>query len=313
MARDRANINTGIWNDADYRHLSPAAQWLYFLLMTHPTLTYVGVADWRPKRITPFAAGLTAGFIEDAAAELSAGRYIVIDEDTEEVLVRSFVKHDGILKQPRLAVSMANAYAQTASNSIRGVVVHELRKQREAHPEYACWADKRVADILSQPSVSPNDLPTVGDGFTPGFGDGFGPNLTPGFGPTEGMPTSTSTATTTPSSTEEGESEGKSRKRSSAGTRISDDFTIDDEMRAWAAENTPHVDIDWHTQKFIDHFASQSGQRGVKTQWGRTWKNWMRTEEERAPANRQQQRPNRDAASARGLVQAHEDLFGRTT
>lgn len=203
MARDRANVNTGIWNDADYRHLTPAAQWLYFLLMTHPTLTYVGVADWRPKRITPFAAGLTAGFIEQAAAELVAGLYVVIDEDTEEVLVRSFVKHDGILKQPRLAVSMANAYAQTASNEIRGVVVHELRKQREAHPEYACWEDKRIADILVQPSISPTVSPPLGDGLAPqfgdGFGDGFGPNLTPRFGPTEGMPTAT--ATTTPSST----------------------------------------------------------------------------------------------------------------
>lgn len=217
MARDRANVNTGIWNDADYRRLSPAAQWLYFLLMTHPTLTYVGVADWRPNRMTPFAAGLTSELIESAATELSTGKYIVIDEGTEEVLVRSFVKHDGILKQPRLAVSMANAYAQTASNQIRGVVVHELQKQRAAHPEYQCWTDKRVLDVLSQPTVSPNDLPPVGDGFTPefgdGLGDGFGPNLTPGFGPTEGMPTSTATATS--SSTKK-----SSTPRSAKGTTI---------------------------------------------------------------------------------------------
>lgn len=308
MARDRANINTGIWNDADYRQLTPAAQWLYFLLMTHPTLTYVGVADWRPKRITPFADGLTAGLIESAAAELSAGLYIVIDEDTEEVLVRSFVKHDGVLKQPRLAVSMANAYAQTASNRIRGVVVHELRKQRDAHPEYACWGDKRVADILSQPTVSPSDLPAFRDGFTPGFGDGFTPNLTPGVGPTEGMPTSTATTTTTPSSTEEGGSGGKARKRAPAGTRISDDFEITEAMRDWARENTPNVDIDWHTQKFIDHFAAQPGQRGVKSSWGRAWKNWMRTEEERTPRGRQSR--HRDADSRDALLQAHFDMEG---
>lgn len=305
MARDRANINTGIWNDADYRQLTPAAQWLYFLLMTHPTLTYVGVADWRPKRITPFAAGLTAGFIEDAASELSAGRYIVIDEDTEEVLVRSFVKHDGILKQPRLAVSMANAYAQTASNSIRGVVVHELRKQREAHPELQCWADKRVADILSQPSISPSDLPAVGDGFTPalgdGFGDGFTPNVTPGFGPTEGMPTSTATSTTTPSSTEEGGSGGKPKR----ATQLPDDWAPTDKHAAIAAER--NVDVGLEAEKFRDWCGAT----------GRTYKDhdlafngWLRRAE---PPRGSQQRPNRDAASARGLVQAHEDLFGRTT
>lgn len=313
MASDRAYINRGIWNDADHRQLTPEAQHLYYLLLTHPTLSYAGVVDWRPNRLTPFARGLTVERIEAAAAELSAGLYIVIDEETEEVLIRSWMKHDGVLKQPRLAVSMANAYTRTASNDIRGVIVHELARQREAHPEYTCWEDSRVLDVLAQPSVSAEDLPpftptvraSVGDGFR----DGFTPNLPPGVGPGLVSPPTPTPTPTPPSSTEEGESEGKARKRAPAGTRISDDFKITDEMRDWARENTPHVDIDWHTQKFIDHFAAQSGQRGVKTDWGRTWKNWMRTEEERAPANRQQ-RPDRAVASARGLIQAHQDLFG---
>lgn len=37
------------------------------------------------------------------------------------------------------------------------------------------------------------------------------------------------------------------------------------------------------------------------------------TQQAQRPTRQQQARPNRDAASARGLVQAHEDLFGRTT
>lgn len=190
MARDRANINTGIWNDADYRKLTVDAQHLYYMLMTHPTLTYVGVADWRPKRLTAYAAGLTVERIEAAAAELVAGHYIVIDDDTEEVLVRSFVKHDGLLKQPRLSVSMANAYATTASNQIRGVVVHELLRQRHENPEYKCWADPRVADVLTQPASDPKANPPFGDGFGPSLGQtevGFGPGLV--------MHTSTATAT----------------------------------------------------------------------------------------------------------------------
>lgn len=314
MASDRAYINRGIWNDADHRQLTPEAQHLYYLLLTHPTLSYAGVVDWRPNRLTPFARGLTVERIEAAAAELSAGLYIVIDEETEEVLIRSWVKHDGVLKQPRLAVSMANAYTRTASNDLRGVIVHELARQREAHPEYACWEDSRVLDVLAQPSVSAKDLPaftpTVGVSVGGTFGDGFTPNLSPGVGPGLVSPPTPTPTPTPPSSTEEGESEGKARKRAPAGTRISDDFEITDEMRDWAAENTPHVDIDWHTQKFIDHFASQSGQRGVKSDWVRTWKNWMRTEEERAPANRQQARPNRDITSGMSLVASHQRLYG---
>lgn len=105
MTSDRAYINRGIWNDADHRNLSLEAQHLYYMLLTHPTLSYVGVVDWRPKRLLPFAKGLTIPRIEVAAAELSDGLYIVIDTDTEEVLIRSWVKHDGVLKQPRCSWS----------------------------------------------------------------------------------------------------------------------------------------------------------------------------------------------------------------
>lgn len=311
MASDRAYINRGIWNDADHRQLTLEAQHLYYLLLTHPTLSYVGVVDWRPNRLTPFARGLTVERVEAAAAELSAGLYIVIDEDTEEVLIRSWVKHDGVLKQPRLAVSMANAYTRTASNELRAVIVHELSRQREAHPEYACWEDKRVSDVLAQPSVSAKDLPPFAPTVGVEVGHGFTPNPSPGVGPGLLCAPSPTPTPAPPSSTEEGESEGKARKRATAGTRISDDFEITDEMRQWAQDTVPNVDIDWHTPKFIDHFASLSGQRAVKSNWRRTWQNWMRTEEERAPANRQQQaRPNRDITSAQSLVASHQRIFG---
>lgn len=195
MARDRANINTGIWNDADHRSLSLEAQHLYYLLMTHPTLTYVGVADWRPARLTPYAANLTLEGIEQAAAELVDGHYIIIDEDTEEVLVRSFVKHDGVLKHPKLKVSMAKAYTATASNLLRGIIVHELLKQRDEHPEYPCWGDKRVADVLTQPSVNPKRLAPPKD--EPSLGVSHEVSQTPSLevSPSQALPTSTATAT----------------------------------------------------------------------------------------------------------------------
>ena len=259
MARDRANINTGIWNDADFRQLSPAAQWLYFLLMTHPTLTYVGVADWRPKRITPFAASLTVGFIEDAASELSDGHYIVIDEDTEEVLIRSFLKHDGILKQPRLAVSMANAYAQTASNTIRGVVVHELRKQREEHPEYKCWGDSRVSDVLSQPSFGPGlalASPSVG------------PRVAPGLG----MHTSTATAT---SSKEEGdpsvgEPPSAPTLRRKPSRPIPDNWTPSPSHIEKCSKE--RIDLDHEAEKFRNNALAKDMRYA---NWDRAFTNWL--------------------------------------
>ena len=36
--RNYAQLNIAIWNDDDFRALTPQAQHLYFLLLSHPTL-----------------------------------------------------------------------------------------------------------------------------------------------------------------------------------------------------------------------------------------------------------------------------------
>ncbi|RUQ06707.1 hypothetical protein D8M34_06715 [Microbacterium sp. HSID17254] len=51
-------------------------------------------------------------------------------------------------------------------------------------------------------------------------------------------------------------------------------------MRAWAKEEVPLVDIDRKTIEFVDYWAAIPGQKGVKLDWGRTWKNGMRKQQE---------------------------------
>lgn len=70
------------------------------------------------------------------------------------------------------------------------------------------------------------------------------------------------------------------------GTRIPEDFTPTPEMVAWARQECPDVDGRWATAKFIDHWASKPGKDGLKIDWAKTWRNWMRTEQERAHARR---------------------------
>lgn len=70
------------------------------------------------------------------------------------------------------------------------------------------------------------------------------------------------------------------RKRGSAattkrGSRIPDDFTVTEEMRQWGRENAPGVNGDRETTKFINHFHSAPGSKGVKVDWVRTWQNWI--------------------------------------
>lgn len=68
------------------------------------------------------------------------------------------------------------------------------------------------------------------------------------------------------------------------GTRIPEPFTVTPEMVAWARSECPGLDHKAVTEKFIDHWRAQPGQRGVKLDWVATWRNWMRREHEQRAA-----------------------------
>lgn len=189
MARDRANINTGIWTDDDWRELTRDEHWLYVAMLTSPTLSYAGVADWRPGRIASNAAATTAADVERIGADLQGKRFLFIDADTEEALVRSFLRHDGLLKQPKLAVSMVNAYGAISSKKIRRVVINELQRIHAEHPDWKAFEVEKVKDLLKLEGC---DMATFTPGLTPG--------LTPTLDRPQALPTATATTTATPPS-----------------------------------------------------------------------------------------------------------------
>jgi hypothetical protein len=79
-----------------------------------------------------------------------------------------------------------------------------------------------------------------------------------------------------------------SSKRSTTGargTRLPENFEVTEEMREWVREKCPDVRLPEH-DRFCDHFRAASGQRGVKLDWVATWRNWMRTAQERIEERR---------------------------
>lgn len=167
MPREFAAVNVSIWSDEDWRSLPPLAQHLYLTLWTDPKLSYCGVLDWRPGRIAARAAGWTADDVRTAADCLRARHFIVTDEDTEECLIRSWVRWDGLMKQPRMAVSYAHAYATVESTLLRRVLVHELVKLHERHPDLAGFSKPAVQEMLHLPAVSAKVSVSVEDPFGP--------------------------------------------------------------------------------------------------------------------------------------------------
>lgn len=242
MPRESARINVDIWSDDDFRDLTAPAQALYFKLTTHPGLTYAGTLDWHPGRIAALSREETVRDVMIAAGELSHNYFCVFDQDTDEVLVRSFLRHDGLLKQERLHVSVAKAFGSVASNKIRAVIVHELQRYKRENPDLKGWDKPQMRTVLKQSACSVRetetemDLPLAFDFSAVDntcYGQRFGQRLAMGAGNASTAPTtSTSTATSTSPSSKE---DAAALMVSSPQALVPRDLRIDKALRSEVA------------------------------------------------------------------------------
>lgn len=156
MARNHARIWLDINADDDFESLPFDAQALYTrVILTLDDLSYCGVADWRPRRLTTKAPDLTLDRILAAAAHLEAGRYLLFDLDTEEVLARSFIRRDELLRNPKMAGAVVKAYSGIASKKLRAAVVDEIRRVHKENPEYTSWGHPDVGPALKKLMARP--------------------------------------------------------------------------------------------------------------------------------------------------------------
>lgn len=85
---------------------------------------------------------------------------------------------------------------------------------------------------------------------------------------------------TRPDPTHTDSKESDKKPRGARGTRVPRDFTITDDLRDWAARETPHVDVDRKLGEWIDFWTGVAGKAGYKSDWVATWRNGMRKQEE---------------------------------
>uniref|UniRef100_A0A6M3KHL9 Uncharacterized protein n=1 Tax=viral metagenome TaxID=1070528 RepID=A0A6M3KHL9_9ZZZZ len=73
----------------------------------------------------------------------------------------------------------------------------------------------------------------------------------------------------------------KEQARLPRATRLPKDFVLSKEMGDWALSEQPTWDVEY-TRKigemFRDYWVAVPGQRGLKLDWGGTWRNWVRKE-----------------------------------
>lgn len=126
MARDHARIQVGIWNDHDFRALDVPGQHAYLMLSSQARLSYCGVMDYIPGRLAVLSHNNTESKIRAAIRTLERRRFAIVDKKTHEVLVRSYVRHDGVMNRVNMGKAVATAFSQVASATLRDAILTEL-------------------------------------------------------------------------------------------------------------------------------------------------------------------------------------------
>ncbi|MBK8150831.1 MAG: hypothetical protein IPK58_22170 [Acidobacteria bacterium] len=71
------------------------------------------------------------------------------------------------------------------------------------------------------------------------------------------------------------EKEKPAKPKPVRGTRIPDPFLLTADMREWATERVPNIDLTTETEKFVNYYRALAGAKATKIDWIATWRNWM--------------------------------------
>lgn len=145
-----ARLLCRIWDDDDWKALSPRAQWFYMLLASQPDITKAGVLGLTSKRWSRLASGPSvAEQIALAMAELERTRFIVVDTETEELLIRSYMRSAEVDKVPNVLKCAIRQARDVYSPKLRAELVVELRRLEVPIADAAADAMER---LLPEPS-----------------------------------------------------------------------------------------------------------------------------------------------------------------
>lgn len=126
MARNHARIYATIWADPDFLALTADAQRLYMLLLSQPNLSHCGLLPLTVKRWAQKAADTHPSRIEAGLDELADKRFVVLDYDTEELLIRSFIRGDEVYRQPNVLAAASKDAVGIASPALRAELLAEI-------------------------------------------------------------------------------------------------------------------------------------------------------------------------------------------
>ena len=126
--RTHGRVYSAIWTNPDFLALPVGPQRLYLFLLSQSDLNQAGLLPLRVKRWAGKSIGYTEDSVRADLATLGAARFVLVDEATEEVLIRTFVRNDQVYKQPKVMIRMAGDAREIESPRLQAALVDELHK-----------------------------------------------------------------------------------------------------------------------------------------------------------------------------------------
>lgn len=162
MARSYGQIMASIWRDRDFLALPGDAQRVYMMLVSQPTISSAGTLALTITRWAKYASDSTLDSLSDSLSCLAAKRFVILDEDTEELLVRKFVKWDGGYTNVQKRQPAIRAAAEAVSSSkLRAFLRVELDALNVPHTLTDTLSDTHGDTHGDTPSSSQPDSPRI--------------------------------------------------------------------------------------------------------------------------------------------------------
>lgn len=144
MPRRAALIRTRIWKDLDWRALAPFDKLVWFTVTCQEDVNHAGVIALRPRKWAN-ALGVTEAQILPSLANLHSARFFVIDEEEQELLIRTHIRNDDVYKQSQLLKSALRDLPGIASPVILEAIGGEVKRLLG---EFAADVPKATRPIL---------------------------------------------------------------------------------------------------------------------------------------------------------------------
>lgn len=153
-------VHRGIWNDPEFRQLTPQSKLLYIHFVSHPRLNKVGALDIHEDR---WGRAIGVDDVAPFVDELEAARFVVLDRETEEMVIRTYVKNDGFVGNWKMLCAMWRAWEGVESEALRTVIVvnmpDEVWISRNATPPPMAQIVKAQVERQSIGNAIGNRLP----------------------------------------------------------------------------------------------------------------------------------------------------------